>query len=166
MIARKSNRFQRRAPDFSVGTYLVFATQGFSGLLRVEKHEGNKAEARVLRSGGTFSLNIKPSTATRAVLTRDEAMLVFETLKLRPKAAPDREERMKWGLKAQRSLDPFLKADVLAMLALVREGGIEFWSDDKVLYNRLKQQLADELIVSLGITEEEVQTRLAAVGII
>lgn len=109
---------------------------------------------------------MKPSTVTRAVMTVDEAVAVLQSLRTRPLEATERDERMKRGLRAQKSLNPFLKADILSELALVRETGTEFWSDDKVLYRRLRQQLADELSVSFGVNEEEVEARLIGAGIL
>ena len=165
-MARKSvSGFKARPADFSIGAHFVWATQGWTCLMRVESHEDGKAKARVVRSGGPAMFQMKPSTSTRSIMTPADGEVVVERLGKAPAAVPDRDERLKICQAAQKTPDPFVKADALAMLAALRRAGSGFWSDDKVHYGRLKEQLIDELAVSLGVELAQIEHRVASVGI-
>ncbi|MDP2346004.1 MAG: hypothetical protein Q8O67_34010 [Deltaproteobacteria bacterium] len=165
MSTRTKTGFKSRPADFSIGSYFVWASQGWSCLMRVDAPKGEKVSAVVVRSNGVVDFVPKPSTSTRAIVDTAEATRLLERLAQRPVTVSDRDERLKSALRAQKALDPFVKVEVLLELALLREQGEGFWSDDKVSYARLKEQLVDEIAASLRLTVDAVESRFAAHGI-
>lgn len=156
-------RFQKRAPSFAVGEVFAVKLTGEFFLVRVVRHEGEKAHVVTLPEGGFGDMVFqrKPSGATRAIMFPEEAKAVLSELEAPAPDVPDRKTRFKQLQSAKKSMDPFDKANALSMLAR-RYSTQGFNSDDKVLYRQLRIQLSVELAASLGMSEAEVDALLAA----
>lgn len=161
-----ARRFAKRAPSFAVGeTFAVSQMRNFV-LVRVRREVGDKVEVASLpESGlGTMMFQRKASTVTRAVISPEEAAEVLAAFGESVADVADRKTRLYQLTAAQKSMDPFAKAQALAMLARRQpEPGLN--TDDKVRYRQLRVQLQLELAASLGVTDGEVDGMLTARGV-
>ncbi len=161
-----SARYAKRPPSFAVGERFVVKHMGWVFIARVESHEGDKARIVSLPEGGFASMEYqrKPSPGTRAIVSPEEAARLLASFDEALPDVTDRKARFVQLQTALKSLDPFLKADGLGMLARRRvEPGLN--ADEKALYRQLRTHLQLELAASLGQTDEEADALLKSKGV-
>jgi RNA polymerase-interacting CarD/CdnL/TRCF family regulator len=158
--------FDKRPATFAVGEIFAAKLPGWFFLARVVRHEGERAIVVSLPEGGGREsvFQRKPSGATRAVATAEEARYLIDLLGTPHPDVADRKTRFTQLQAAKKSMNPFDKAEALGMLARRRvEPGLN--SDDKVLYRQLRIDLGLELGASLGQSPEQIEALLITAGV-